>query len=459
MFFNRRANVVASILLVIMTLVSVAVYTTYTIQSGEKKQNLEEFESGVVVRKNIVFGLNDFIFSDSYTFGTDGGLWYCNYPFPASLDQINASLSSIIKKQVDLYLTKLEEEFPNVEVISGPNISLITGELDNLDNNSLVVNVDNFVVEITENNSIRRMNLSKKEGFYFRTWQFYKVFYEWLGSDADGIIQGIYTSLFDNPQKQCQAYECTCVSEPGEILINGTDLEKMMLNFEEVEKSLNASISELNKMFAGSGIFCRINLSNNSRIENYVNRTQEHTDMCEHPYTKYVYPPEDNSTEFNAVNENDPRSQPLKECNIGGALINLGNDNKIKIQSSSHPPDNYFNFSYSEKRDLPRNVTVTYDNSPMVERIGVSTHLNLLFSVECTDSEVSIDTAKGFEPYRTKIELGVNLVRTCQPPKKSYYTNDICQIFVGVGIGEGMGAGEGSGTGKPPTGGGGGRGM
>jgi hypothetical protein len=439
---NKRANVIAAVLLVIMTAVSAAVYTTYQLNPPEKKEEKKAFtESELAVRRSLVLGVADFLEGDMVKNSSSIGgnkLWYCNYPYPASLMQLNNSLNSFINFSFTGYLNRLGPQLEplGAHIASIPKVSVVgMNSLGELNNDSIKIEINDFIIETNESGAIRGADISKKQALYFRLGKIYKGLFEWINqSDAGNLTQNIYSNLFDIAKKQCQAYACTCGND-GKALISDDDLNDLKINKDEIKNALSISINNLNKLFNGSGIVCGFQINNrNIEIINNVKRNQSFTDYCSDRDVHYVDNwPDAGEATFNAFDSTRIFNTEA-DCNKDNGFGDSIRSQKIPVEMSN---GTVFDFDFKDKRNIEAEKSVSFSGVKMMEKVAVSSAANFVFDVECKDTKVSIDSGSGFETFAIRISMGLSLVRNCDIPPilpEQAYTSGPCE-FAGGSVG------------------------
>jgi len=419
---NKRANVIGTVLLAIMMLVSVGVYTNYQLKAPDKPEDKGIFlESELTTKRSLVLGIGDFVQTD--TLGSEGRLWYCNYPYPASGAQINRTLVEYLNSSLNVFLAKLQEKSEQFKVISGPEIRLSGNMSDifSLDNDSVSIDLDDFIIELNDGNSVRRINLSEREVFYFRLWYIYKGLYQWMEEDAGGLTQSIYTNVFDIENKPCQAYACLCIYEGGDIIPDAY-VDELKVYEEDVWEALQQSVDRLNKIFDNSGISCSYNIDDIDII-NHLKRNKSYTKFCDDREIHVVH----NWSGAGPVDYlYSVKGYPFKsECNKNN---NLSTTIRFGVIAINKTDGNTFNFDYNVNKSIDLPFDWEYNGTKAIEKAAMSSAINMVFDVECTDSEINIDTASGFKPFTTKISLGLNLGRNCDFSPGNPYSSNTCEF-------------------------------
>lgn len=440
---TKKGNVVATVLVAIMVLVSVFIYTQHVVLAPRTSDESGSIlASELTIRRSLVMGLYDFLKGDMIkenSFQPGNYMWYCNYPMPASIEQIEGSLTYYLNQSIQDYVIMLESanEHENLTTISDPVITInnVT-DFDHLINEAVSVSVMPFVIGVTDGKTIKHINLSTREVFYFRLWYMYKEIYHWMQSDGGNLTQHVFEEVFDITEFPCQMHKCSCAAEEAP-LISDDDLSKYEITreafIEKVNTVMGKSMQAINGQFRDSGVQCTFMIENVDVLNTKV-RNQSYSRFCDYTNMFVI----DDWTAAGPVEFKAHQSPAYTSCNpavdeaIRAPVIEVQNAIGERI-----PVD------YRQKADIIPDETNIMTGSKVIEKIGLNTATKVTLRVMCTDSYVNIESTRGYEPFSVQFRMMLDLVRNCGTIDYNPWSTEMCISQVDPGQGEGEGEGEG----------------
>lgn len=420
--FNKRANIVAAILMVVVILAAGLLYAQ---QNVFEKQNPDEqsrvtTEAELTMQQAISFSISDLMLNG---FSNITDVWYCNYPIPPELNtEVKPSLDSFASGRVESLMQNLRDKNSDYS-ISSPSVTFeVANNIGTLDLDKIEAAIAGFEAGISTENLVQSENLSKSLVNDYRTWLMYKNLYQWMDNNAGQLTQNIWAIALQDTQCQAIVSGCLC----ADATFSPSIIDSLKLRPEQVTPAIDVSISSLNAMFSGTPISCSYNIEK-LRIEN--------TEKID--WAASTFGPSDGQTIPIDYSENYNYS--LKDWVDSYTLADSTKPNggcpaleSLPIIGAANRPDlsvvNDITQAYTEQlqeetcTEMLDELGENVETESMFMKIGmlaIDKKLGILMSVKCSDQSVSVETSKGFEPLSVQVKMRVSVVQDCPLPNNT----------------------------------------
>jgi hypothetical protein len=255
-FVNKKANVVGLVLLIVVGLSASSVYLRHVYSEPPNTNMLLNevvTEVDLAMARAIELGINDYITNG---FSKENAVWYCNYPFPVSINESNVSINFFISERAKAFLDNIRVKGFN---ITNPIINVAGFEegFDSLPNESVSVKIDNLVVGIVTDELIQKRDLSSVYKLDWPVFKMYKGMNSWMYDDGGKLLEEIYNQVFYN--RPCQIIKSCCTCSETYMIEQGLR-DSLKMTLDDVYPALNNSLALLQENFNDTNIVCNYSI-------------------------------------------------------------------------------------------------------------------------------------------------------------------------------------------------------
>ena len=348
----------------------------------------------MTLHRAIIASLNTFA-QNGYSDRTRG--WFCNDPMPPpvfhpSSNEGAEAFNLLLSQNFDAYLLNLEELWQehNFSYSLG-GVSLTANREVELLNSSVSINVSDFIVSLSDEDTVQKLDFSDVFVLNYRLWYIYRNVFDWMNQTnyfADSMTEAF---------SPCQFYKCV-YRNPGTL---EEDMLEYIIDRTAITYVIEDLIASLNDRFNDSGIICRHKILG-LEVQSAIQTTSSSVAGC-------VVGEED---ELQIESGGDPVSLWYGDSDFATAFFTcpqeLSPDRPALI---SKPP------IFDDDGQSLNTESLGYNHeSCKMERGGLSQALSLKFDLVCEDTQTMIDTPSGTVPFRVKIGIGFSVKRNCDPP-------------------------------------------
>jgi hypothetical protein len=409
-----RGNMVATIIIGAVIVISVGVFGVRTYRIGETFQSGQQAytESAIMLEESLqqsIYRLMQRGYNN--TAERDAGeLWWCNAATPPDLDEVNRSLTTLANES----LTSLLETLERAGVSASEPVIVFDFEDDiaSLSDDTVTFNITEFIVRIEDEESTQSRNLARTYTYSYRTWEILKGLDAWIRTDAGELSRELDRVL--NEGKSCLYDSCCCFGsgqEPNaQELINPNRASPAQIN-----AAVQHTIDRLNDLM-GEGITCR---ATHTLSPDYAVRQHTVAGVCQTPWASTC-----------AVRAVD---NPTVLMTASGPYASLCADRRVIDPPITNDPTNVIS---SDSRNLDSSSSGSGGSDVVYNRYAVDKQLSGEIEVRCTDERASVYIDGDFRALEAVIRLGVAVHSECSidasPGSTHNYGDSVCTVEGGA---------------------------
>jgi len=251
-YLNKKANVVAAVVVIVVVIALGVILMNVSVnkEPGVDEQPRVTSEAENAYMRAIEGGIQEWLQNG---FSNLSEVQYCNYPTPPDLNEAKDSLKYYLEQNVNTALENLRRE--NEDYFIGDDIEIILPALDDINNlpSNVQIQSQNFKVGIETENLDQHDDISGDNQKDWPVWDIFTNIRTWMADDAGNMHQHMTELAFR--ARPCQIIRSACLCEDAEAFSEAV-VNQTKINETDVKKAVDASIQELNDLFAGSNINC-----------------------------------------------------------------------------------------------------------------------------------------------------------------------------------------------------------
>lgn len=269
---NKKANILATILIIGAILSGVVIYSTMTMNKPFKASDMPDLSVQVdyLVETAILDAIREFIKYGYSKYEADGALkgtdvWYCDDPIPPSVGESTTAFNKYVEDKIYAVIDRINSDYsdqgynvnkPSPEDIIVEGVEGVT-DINDLPKNKITVTINNFQGSISEGGQTQTQDLSKKYEFNFKMWHIYEKLQEWIQNDGAELQLKLFEAM---SAEDCETRKCCCNTDGQVAEFSDAEIAQIIedkgLQAEDVEAKIQESIDGLNSLFAGENIEC-----------------------------------------------------------------------------------------------------------------------------------------------------------------------------------------------------------
>jgi len=413
---NKNANILAAIIVGTIILAGGAIVITQLSPDEGKVSNQQRYTSQAdnTMRQAISLGISEWMMNG---YSNQNKVWYSTGALPPDFVEAKSSLDEIVNKKVDDYMDKLRAE--NQDMYISPDVKVSFEITEPLDDDFALITaiVSGFEVGVEAAEQKQMEDISTSVDLPYKSWEIYDGLYKWMEDNAGQLTQTLYNDALLAQACQMVIGGCDC----AETDFSEADIDSLQLRKDEVTNILANSMEDLNSGFSDD-ITCTyeidmMNIQNTEKIQWTVSDVGPNGTLAVEPRSPYVYElqrwEEDRTLPRGDTCGGLPQADTLPQipddCTI---RPDIGVDDGT-VQVYEEPEiDNEACAGYVTRMGGEENLAQTMK----VGMLAMDKKLAMLLSIQCKDTQTSIETNEGLQSLSAEVQMRISLALDCPMP-------------------------------------------
>ncbi|MFT4343664.1 MAG: hypothetical protein ACMXYE_02855, partial [Candidatus Woesearchaeota archaeon] len=336
-------------------------------------------------------------------------LWYCNYPYPPTKNEVLINMSKYIYERVNIGLQRYPRADLQIDKIEIADFSN-TDEPVKISGGNLSISVSQGGLSFTTKVPI-------EFEYPWKTWEMYTRMYEWVEDDAGQLMEEVRKKL----EKPCQMlkYDCTCPSLDN-FHASQHEINSLKITSQDMREVLNEVLDNLTSKFDPNEIECSYSIREGSRINEMLNFTYKTASLDE------PFPSAPNPYRIDRGDENYFMNLKsiMERANCPTYRDQIDSDEQQAIVETDLRFKTEDRVSFSASATCTGSLT---DMSGEIEQLSLNRFITYDVRFTCQDKNSYITGSTGIENVKASVELAVHVADLCENPD---YSNHVGQLKI-----------------------------
>lgn len=456
---NKKANILATILIIGAILSGVVIYSTTTMNKPFKASDMPDLSVQVdyLVETAILEAIRDFVKYGYSKYEADGALkgtdvWYCDDPIPPSVGESTTAFNKYVEDKIYAIIDRINSDYkdqgynvnkPSSDDIVVEGVEGVT-DINALPKDKVTVTINNFRGSISQGGQTQTQDLSKKYEFDFRMWHIYEKMQEWVQNDAAELQLKLFEAM---SAEDCETRKCCCNTAGQAAQFSQAEIAQIIqdkgLQAADVEAKIQLSIDELNTKFAGENIECEFEVEK-SDVDNlpeyYENNAQATGTANQYSFDCISICNNNGDTiQLDLTNPNAPDTPEMfygvsdnivVPSSTRGSDGNVGCPTLVDMADMDARPTRYTRSidwlvqdTFQAKNSQASGFSA---NNPSNLFMGLRKKAAYLYTVRCNDKDAVIETDEGITPFSPEMRIRFRVQFECPKQLSVLAIEDIC---------------------------------